>query len=170
MNSIPSFQVFLSKQMVRHFFFSNPWYSGPFSAPNDSFFLLFLLYSSFSHSVIPSQPQDLLLVMKGQRFYITLGNKSTKPKFPSPCSQATARQGLEIFFCFVLGLVGFFAPGGSVFALNSFASAWENHMYCLDYFWLRPSAMLQSFALESCYLHKVTTVQRHIAQSRLQLA
>lgn len=140
---------------------------GPFSAPNDS-----LLSSSISHSVIPSQSQNLLLVIKQQRFYITLGNKNTKPKFPSPCSRQLLDTGLQLLFHFVLGLVAFLAPRGSVFALNSFTSTWENHMYCLDYFLLKPSAMVQPFALESCYLHvsRVTTVQRHIAQSRLQSA
>lgn len=156
--------------MVRNVFFLNP-VLGPqvHSLPTMTLSLFFS--SSFSHSVIHSQPQDLLLVVKGQRFYITLGNKNTKPKFPSPCSRQLVDRGLEVLFCFVLGLVAFFAPRGSVFALNSFPSTWENHIYYLDYFLLRPSAMAQPLALESCYLHvsRVTVVQRHIAQSRLQI-
>lgn len=85
---------------------------------------------------------------------MTLGDRNTKTKFPSPCSRQLLGRGLV--FCSVLFwgwfLVGFFfalflffAPGGSAFALNSFTSTWENHTYCLDYYLLRPSGSTHCF-------------------------
>lgn len=156
--------------MIRNFFFSNPVGSlGPFSAPNDSFSPFFFLLTQCNTQSV----SEFVASYKTVKVLHHSRQQEHKPEISIPLLQATARQSVGVFvpFCFGSGGV-FFAPRGSVFALNSFTSAWENHTYCLDYFLLRLSAMVQPLALESCYLHvsRVTTVQRHIAQSRLQLA